>query len=198
MATHPEASASRRAEPGATFLKTTGQSAPPAWRACRSWRPAPAAAAPPAGGSESSGLTFGSGSSDEVPKKAYQAVTDAFTKKTGKNGRHQRGAAQRLPEQDQLLPAGQPGRHLHLVRRLPDAVLRRQGPPGTDRRRLGQDRRQLLRRPEEGLHRPGRQDVLRPELQLPVGFLLPEEPLGRTRATRCRTPSTRSRPWPPR
>jgi multiple sugar transport system substrate-binding protein len=42
---------------------------------------------PSSGGSESAGLTFGSGSSDEVPKKAYQAVTDAFTRKTGKTVR---------------------------------------------------------------------------------------------------------------
>lgn len=40
--------------------------------------------APSASGSGSSGLTFGSGSSDDVPKRAYQAVTDAFTAKTGK------------------------------------------------------------------------------------------------------------------
>jgi multiple sugar transport system substrate-binding protein len=40
--------------------------------------------APSASGSDSPGLTFGSGSSDDVPKRAYQAVTDAFTAKTGK------------------------------------------------------------------------------------------------------------------
>ena len=40
--------------------------------------------APSGTGSDSSGLTFGSGSSDDVPKRAYQAVTDAFTAKTGK------------------------------------------------------------------------------------------------------------------
>jgi multiple sugar transport system substrate-binding protein len=39
---------------------------------------------PSATGSDSPGLTFGSGSSDDVPKRAYQAVTDAFTAKTGK------------------------------------------------------------------------------------------------------------------
>lgn len=37
----------------------------------------------PAGSAaSSSSLTFGSGSSDDVPKAAYKAVTDAFTKKT--------------------------------------------------------------------------------------------------------------------
>ena len=40
--------------------------------------------APSATGSDSPGLTFGSGSSDDVPKRAYQAVTDAFTAKSGK------------------------------------------------------------------------------------------------------------------
>jgi multiple sugar transport system substrate-binding protein len=39
---------------------------------------------PTASGSGSSGLTFGSGSSDDVPKRAYQAVADAFTAKSGK------------------------------------------------------------------------------------------------------------------
>lgn len=40
--------------------------------------------APSATGTDSGGLTFGSGSSDDVPKRAYQAVTDAFTAKTGR------------------------------------------------------------------------------------------------------------------
>ncbi len=34
-------------------------------------------------GAASKTLTFGSGSSDEVPRAAYKAVTDAFTKKSG-------------------------------------------------------------------------------------------------------------------
>lgn len=81
MATHPEASTS--AGPARrTFFKTVGVTAAgvagvPLLAACTG------GSGPSAGGSESSGLTFGSGSSDEVPKKAYQAVTDAFTKKTG-------------------------------------------------------------------------------------------------------------------
>ncbi|HET7140670.1 MAG TPA: ABC transporter substrate-binding protein [Arthrobacter sp.] len=37
---------------------------------------------PTGSASASSSLTFGSGSSDDVPKAAYKAVTDAFTKKT--------------------------------------------------------------------------------------------------------------------
>lgn len=39
---------------------------------------------PSASASGSSGLTFGSGSSDDVPKRAYQAVADAFTAKDNK------------------------------------------------------------------------------------------------------------------
>src|ERR1700704_5361045 len=34
-------------------------------------------------GASSNSLTFGSGASDDVPKNAYKAVTDAFTKKSG-------------------------------------------------------------------------------------------------------------------
>jgi multiple sugar transport system substrate-binding protein len=85
MAPHPEASTS--AGPARrTFLKTIGVSATglagvPLLAACTG------GSGPSAGGSESSGLSFGSGSSDEVPKKAYQAVTDAFTQKTGKTVR---------------------------------------------------------------------------------------------------------------
>jgi multiple sugar transport system substrate-binding protein len=85
MAPHPEASTS--AGPARrTFLKTIGVGAAglagvPLLAACTG------GSGPSAGGSESSGLSFGSGSSDEVPKKAYQAVTDAFTQKTGKTVR---------------------------------------------------------------------------------------------------------------
>lgn len=82
MAAHPEQSAT--AGPGRrTILKTMGVGAAglagvPLLAACTG------GSGPSAGGTESSGLTFGSGSSDEVPKKAYKAVTDAFTAKTGK------------------------------------------------------------------------------------------------------------------
>jgi multiple sugar transport system substrate-binding protein len=82
MAAHPDQSAT--AGPGRrTILKTMGVGAAglagvPLLAACTG------GTGPSAGGTESSGLTFGSGSSDEVPKKAYKAVTDAFTAKTGK------------------------------------------------------------------------------------------------------------------
>ena len=105
---------------------------------------------------------------------------------------------QRLPEQDQHLPAGQPGRRLHLVRRLPHAVLRRQGAAGADRRRLGQDRRQLLRRAEEGLHRRRTARSTSSRTTTTRGASSTGRACGRTRATRSRQPSTTSRPWPPR
>lgn len=82
MAAHPEQSAA--AGPGRrTILKTMGVGAAgvagiPFLAACTG------GSGPSSGGTESSGLTFGSGSSDEVPKKAYEAVAEAFTKKTGK------------------------------------------------------------------------------------------------------------------
>ncbi|MDQ6751919.1 MAG: ABC transporter substrate-binding protein [Actinomycetota bacterium] len=64
-----------------TLLKTLGVGAAglagiPLLAACTG------GSAPSGGGSSSNSLTFGSGSSDAVPKAAYKAVTDAFTKKT--------------------------------------------------------------------------------------------------------------------
>jgi multiple sugar transport system substrate-binding protein len=66
-----------------TILKTVGVGAAglagiPFLAACTG------GSAPSGTGSGSSGLTFGSGSSDDVPKRAYQAVTEAFTAKSGK------------------------------------------------------------------------------------------------------------------
>ena len=43
----------------------------------------------------------------------------------GADGQGQHRRPQHVPGEDQQLPAGQPGRRVHLVRRLPDAVLRR-------------------------------------------------------------------------
>ena len=59
-------------------------------------------------------------------------------------GQHRR--PQHVPGPDQLVPAGHAGRHLHLVRRLPDALLRRPGPGDGHQRRLGEDRSQLSAR----------------------------------------------------
>ncbi|WP_051389387.1 ABC transporter substrate-binding protein [Arthrobacter sp. 35W] len=64
-----------------TFLKTMGLGAVglagiPLLTACTG-------GSAPAAGSTATSLSFGSGSSDDVPKAAYKAVTDAFTKKSG-------------------------------------------------------------------------------------------------------------------
>ena len=55
-------------------------------------------------------------------------------------GQGQHGRPQHVPGPDQHLPAGHAGRHVHLVRRLPDAVLRRSGPGHGHQRPLDQDR----------------------------------------------------------
>ena len=49
----------------------------------------------------------------------------------------QHGRPQLVPGEHHPLPPGQPGRRVHLVRRLPHAVLRGAGPGDADRRRLG-------------------------------------------------------------
>ena len=97
------------------------------------------------GGSSSKSTTLGSSASDPVPKNGIAAMVAAFEKQSGDTVDDQHQVAQRLPEQDQLLPAGQPGRRVHLVRRLPDAVLRGQGPGRPAGRRVGQARRGQLR-----------------------------------------------------
>ena len=89
----------------------------------------------------------------------------------------QHGRPQHLPGEHQHLPAGQAGRRLHVVRRLPDAVLRRsRASPATDRRRLEDDRRGRCRRrfKTASTGDDGKQYFV-PLLQLPVGGLLPEE-----------------------
>ncbi|MBT1004190.1 ABC transporter substrate-binding protein [Paenarthrobacter sp. DKR-5] len=65
-----------------TLLRTLGLGA--AGIAAAPWLSAcTGGSGPSGGGSSSKSLTFGSSASDEVPKNAYKAVTDAFTKKTG-------------------------------------------------------------------------------------------------------------------
>ena len=103
----------------------------------------------------------------------------------------QHGRPQHLPGADQLLSPGPPGRRLHVVRRLPHAVLRPARPGDRHLRRLGQDRRQLLRGAQERVDRPRRQAVLRAVLLLPVGALLPQE---RLRGERLRGPGDARRP----
>ena len=122
-------------------------------------------------------VTFGSNASDPVPKEAYEKVFAGVQDQDRRRREGQHGRPQHLPGADQHLPAGPPGRRLHVVRRLPHAVLRPARPGHRHLRRLGQDRRQLLRRAQERVDRPGRQAVLRPVLLLPVGALLPQERL---------------------
>ena len=64
------------------------------------------------------------------------ADTKLFTEDDGNRRQDQHLRPRPLPGADQQLPAGPPGRRLHVVRRLPDAVLRGEGPRDADRRRL--------------------------------------------------------------
>ena len=73
-----------------------------------------------------------------------------------------------------------------------------QGLAQPHRRRLGEDRRQLQRRRQEAVHRPGRPPVPGADLQLPVGGLLQQERLRGTRATPSRPPGTTTWRWPRR
>ena len=67
-----------------------------------------------------------------------------------------------------------------------------------DRRRLGQDRRQLQRRRQEPVQGPRRPLLHGSALQLPVGRLLQQERLRRRRATPSRPRGTTSSRWPRR
>ena len=109
--------------------------------------------------------------------KALAATTKKFTANTGHRRQDQHGRPQHVPEPDQQLPAGQAGRRVHVVRRLPDAVLRREGPGHADRRCLeGADAPDAA--VDQGrLDRARRAPVPRAEQELPVGRLLPQEPL---------------------
>ena len=82
--------------------------------------------APGTGGATARGtVSMGSNASDEVPKKSLQTVIQAFTQADVKINTVDHNTFQ---ENITTVPAGQPGRRVHLVRRLPDAVLRRAGP----------------------------------------------------------------------
>ena len=77
------------------------------------------------GAKESVGtVTFGSNASDPVPKAAYEKVFAGVQDRHRRRRQGQHRRPQHLPGADQQLPAGQAGRRVHLVRRLPDAVLR--------------------------------------------------------------------------
>ena len=133
----------------------------------------------PAPGASSNSLTFGSGSSDDVPKAAYKAVTDAFTKKSGITV-----ATNVVPHNDfqnkiNSYLQGSPDDAFTWFAGYRMQYYAAKGLLAPVDDVWDNDRQQLFRRNEEGLHRARRQDVLRPELQLPVGLLLPEELLGR-------------------
>ena len=104
-----------------------------ALRCPRCWPPAAAAASSGSGGrAPATGtVTFGSNQSDAVPKKALRRRDRrASHGEVRAHGQDQHRRPQHVPGEHQQLPAGQPGRRLHLVRRLPDALLRRQGLAG--------------------------------------------------------------------
>ena len=126
----PDAARSRRHP-----LLTRRRLLSPAPSAGRAHRLRRAAARAPGRGGRSGGarrrpgtVAFGSNYSDAVPKGALQAALDAFSRSRRRRRRGQHRRPQHVPGADQQLPAGQPRRRLHLVRRLPDAVLRRTGP----------------------------------------------------------------------
>ncbi len=122
-------------------------------------------------------VTVGSNYSDAVPKAAMQAVFDAFTKKTGipvtvntvEHNAYQEQINNYLQGKPDDVFAWFAGYRMQFfaAQRLVDA----------HRRRVDKDRRQLLRCHEAGLHRRGRAPVLHADLQLPVGRVLPQEPV---------------------
>ena len=71
-------------------------------------------------------MTLGSNQSDAVPKAAVQAMMDAFQKANpGSTVKINTVDHNTFQENINTYLQGTPGRRLHLVRRLPDAVLRR-------------------------------------------------------------------------
>ena len=121
--------------------------------------------------------TFGSGSSDEVPKAAYKAVTDAFQKKSGIAVTTNVVAHNDFQNKINTYLQGSPDDSFTWFAGYRMQYYAGKGllaPIDDVWEKVGG---KLLRRPEKGLDRRRRQDVLDPELQLPLGLLLPEEPL---------------------
>ena len=118
------------------------------------------------------------------PRTSSRRSWTASRPSSGMTVNDQHGRPQHLPGEHQQLPAGQAGRRVHLVRRLPDAVLRRQGPGRRHQRRVGQARR-LLRRVQEGVHRRRRQAVLRARRRTTRGRSSTASRCGSSTATRC-------------
>ncbi len=143
-------------------------------------------------------VTLGSNQSDAVPKAAIQAVMDAFQKaNSGLTVKINTIDHNSFQENINNYLQGSPDDVWIVVLRLPDAVLRLQGPRRRHLRRLG-NLSGHVRRAEEGVDGGRRQAVLRPLDLLPVGDVLPQERLGREGLHRRRRPSTSSRPSAPR
>ena len=129
-------SVSRRRVLQGLALGAGAVAASPLLAACGSTSDSTAASA--SGSSSAAGggaVSFGSNASDAVPKKAYADVFAAFTKSLGHDGQREHGRPQHVPGADQHVSAGLAGPGVHVVLRLPHAVLRRPGP--VHRRQLG-------------------------------------------------------------
>ena len=124
------------------------------------------------GGGGGGAVTFGSNWSDEVPKKGIQAMMDGCGK-----GKVAINTVEHNSFQENINNYLQGG---------PDDVFgwfagnrmqffAEQGLDRRHQRRVVGHRRRLLRRDEAAVDRQGRQAVLRADLLLPVGGLLPEE-----------------------
>ena len=81
-------------------------------------------------GSGNKTVTLGSYQSDATPKKSLADMIAGYQTKSGEHGQDQHRRPQLVPGEHQQLPAGLAGRRLHLVRRLPHALLRRKGLAG--------------------------------------------------------------------
>ena len=131
-------------------------------------------------------VTFGSNGSDPVPKKAYANVFKAFTKKTGIDVKVNTVDHNTFQEQINSYLQGQPAGRVHVVRRLPDAVLRGQGPAPPHRRRLGAAQAAVrIGAPERVEGRSTGTTTSCPIYDYPVGGALPQE---RVQAERLQGP----------
>ena len=130
-------------------------------------------------------VTLGSNQSDAVPKAAVQAVHGRLRRRPTPGMTVKINTVDHNTFQENInnYLQGTPGRRLHLVRRLPDAVLRRaRASPATSPTsgRTSAGCRDALKKASTG--DDGKQYFV--PSQLPVGGLLPQERLRRRRATR--------------
>ena len=122
----------------------------------------------------------GSGAEEGVRERlqgVHQEVGDR------RQGQHRR--PQHVPGADQHLPPGPAAGRVHVVRRLPDAVLRVQGPAVAARRRLGAAQVAVRIGVPERVEGRRRALLLRPDLRLSLGGALPQE---RVEAARLQGP----------